>query len=139
MNAEKPGLVLHARTQFPDTDEALTESLSESSGEESTPIRLLDRSSLDIAVRHWDAALESAYGGALKAERHAESFARFLWRLDVAIDTVSRDARPSVAPWLRTLSADERARRESFRLAAEAEESGQRTIMEVYEEMRRVR
>jgi hypothetical protein len=128
-----------ARADAPDDDDARTESLSEHSDEAATPIRLLDRSSLDIAVKQWDPALASAYGPAVQAEPDAESFARFLWRLDVAVDAAGRQARPSVAPWLRALSADERARRESFRIAAAAEDSGQRTIMEVYGEMRRVR
>jgi hypothetical protein len=122
-----------------DPDGARTESVSESSGEEEVPIRLLDRSSLDLAVKHWDAELET-FGATARAEPNAESFSRFLWRLDVAIDLSGRDARLSVAPWLRTLAGNQNARRECFRLAAEEEEgTGQRKIVEIYEEMRGMR
>jgi hypothetical protein len=123
------------RQPVPEHEDARTVSPSESSEDEPAPIRLLDRSSLDGAVKHWDAALEP-FGVAARNEANAESFSRFLWRLDIAIDLSGKDARLSVVPWLRTLAGNENARRECFRLAAEEEDSGQRTIAEVYEEMR---
>lgn len=118
-----------------DADASRTESWSESSGEEEPPLRLLDRSSLDLALKHWDSGLAPAFGAAVLAEPNADAFSRFLWRLDVAVDTAGSKARPTIAPWLRTLAGDERARRACFGIAAAAEAGEPRTIMQVYTEM----
>jgi hypothetical protein len=71
----------------------------------------------------------------VQAEPNADAFSRFLWRLDVAVDTAGRNVRLAIAPWLRTLAGNERARGACFGIAAAAEAGEPRMIMQVYAEM----
>jgi hypothetical protein len=123
----------------PDEEFASTESNSEDSTvEESTPSRLFDQSDLKLAVRHWNPALGPAAGASVVAEHNAPAFSRFLWRLDVAIDSGQGGLRATVASWLQRLLENGEARRQVFSIAASSEMEMPRTMIDIYSEMRAV-
>jgi hypothetical protein len=124
----------------PDEEFASTESNSEDSAvEEFAPGGLLDQSDLKLGLRHWNPALGHAAGAGVMAEENAPAFSRFLWRLDVAVDSSQRELRATVASWLQCLLENGEARRQVFLIAARSEmEMPPRTMIDIYREMRAV-
>lgn len=124
----------------PDEEFASTESNSEDSAvEEFDAGGVLDQSDLKLAMRHWNPVLGHAASAGIMAEEHAPAFSRFLWRLDVAVDSGQRGLRGTVAPWLQRLLEHGEARRRVFSIAARSElETPPRTMVDIYAEMRAV-